>query len=421
MNILESLQALNPEAEIWWDSSPLMLDSWIQDTLAHVPAETKAHWTERLARFSAAHAPDRCLIRGATTNPSLCFQMIQHNPDHWGPAVDNLIAANPDADIDDIYWLTYRQVAEESAALMLPLWERSAGKYGWLSVQVDPRYIYDAGKMLEQGLEIGSIAPNIMVKVPGSTEGYQTIEQLTAQGISTNNTLCFTVAQAAMHVEAIHNGLKRARKRRVELARWRSVITHMTGRFGTKGDLLEEAQRRNIQLDDADIRCGEVAVLKRIYWMLQTHNHPVKLLLSSMKVSQSIDPVVCWHIESTAGGNLVYTCPPCFIRELMENEDRTGPLRATAIDEDVNSQTLEKLSKLPYFVKGYEVCGMNRQEFNHHPALIATVAEFAAQARRMIDFVALRFERLHEGFRGQPILWSCKDDLDKLSHALQIL
>ncbi len=63
--------------------------------------------------------------------------------------------------------------------------------YGYLSGQVDPRDCYNADRMLKQALDIAQISPNIMVKVPGTREGYEVIEKLTARGIATNNTLVF--------------------------------------------------------------------------------------------------------------------------------------------------------------------------------------------------------------------------------------
>ena len=49
--------------------------------------------------------------------------------------------------------------------------------------------------MLAQAVELRAINPNVMVKVPGTTEGYWVIEELTARGIPTNNTLTFVLSQ----------------------------------------------------------------------------------------------------------------------------------------------------------------------------------------------------------------------------------
>jgi transaldolase len=79
--------------------------------------------------------------------------------------------------------------------MYLPLFKASGFKEGFLSGQVDPRKVFDKETMITQAEEIASLNPNVMVKVPGSKQGYEVIEHLTAKGISTNNTLTFVLPQ----------------------------------------------------------------------------------------------------------------------------------------------------------------------------------------------------------------------------------
>jgi hypothetical protein len=48
---LEQLAATNPDAEIWWDSSPLIFPSWKDETLAKAPEGERAAWDTQLTRF----------------------------------------------------------------------------------------------------------------------------------------------------------------------------------------------------------------------------------------------------------------------------------------------------------------------------------------------------------------------------------
>lgn len=59
-----------------------------------------------------------------------------------------------------------------------------------------------AEAMVEQGLKIADIAPNIVVKVPVTPDGYATVKKLSDRGIRTNMTLCFSPAQAILAAEA---------------------------------------------------------------------------------------------------------------------------------------------------------------------------------------------------------------------------
>lgn len=397
MNLLKKLQEITPEAEIWWDSSPLIFEKWSESIIKKTSGSKKESWSHQLKKFYNPYNVNNSLIRGVTTNPSLCYQVIQSDPPYWSELVDNLIKGNPGLEIEDIYWMTYKKIIKEGAKSLYPMWEKSNGKYGWVSAQVDPRHIFNYEKMLHQGLELTKIYPNVMVKVPGSKEGYMVIEELTAKGVSINNTLCFTVPQAVACANAFKSGLKQAKKKNIDLSRWRSVITHMTSRFGNQEDLLEQAEARGIKLNENDIRQSENAIAKKIYQLIRQNNYPTKLLLSSMRTTSSPgkDSVICWHLEKTSGGKIVYTCPPSFINQLLELEDNSYLFEENAIDEPINSNLMTKLIKIPYFAKSYETDQMLPEEFNYHAALIETAAEFSRQTRRMIDFISRRFEGLN--------------------------
>src|SRR5690606_31775283 len=223
---LEQLAATNPDAEIWWDSSPLIYPSWREETAAKAPAGQEADWDAQLTRFydqSTVDSQGTMGFRGVTTNPPLSLQAIKLAPELWAAEIRKIAAANPGLDVEGVYWTMYLDLVRKGAEAIRPVWEKSGGKFGFLSGQVDPRWVRDGAKMLEQGLEIAAQGPNVMVQLRGSKEGYEIIEELTALGISTNNTTSFTVPQYVRCMSAVSAGLIRARAAGVDLSRWRSV------------------------------------------------------------------------------------------------------------------------------------------------------------------------------------------------------
>src|SRR5690606_35023469 len=74
---LEQLAATNPDAEIWWDSSPLIFPSWKQETLAKAPEGERAEWDAQFTRFyddATIQREGTMGFRGVTTNPPLSLQ-----------------------------------------------------------------------------------------------------------------------------------------------------------------------------------------------------------------------------------------------------------------------------------------------------------------------------------------------------------
>jgi transaldolase len=392
-HILEKLAETNPKCEIWWDSSPLVYDQWAEDVLRKAPTSKKAVWKEQLKRLydpKMISAKGTMGFRGVTTNPPLSLQTILADPDYWVGVIRAMVIENPRDDVEQIYWKTYLETVRSGADLIRPVFDKSCGKYGYLSGQVDPRFVTDLKRMRADAADLKAIGPNVMVKVPGSKEGYQLIEELTAEGVSTNNTTSFTVPQYMACMNAVSLGLETARRNNVDLSKWRSVITHMSARLGNVGDLQWQADERGIELTADEITLGELAVMKRAYNHIQKTNHPSKMLMCSMRVAQdeAAGTASSWHIQKLAGGDFVYTCPPSYIAALMRHEDKLGSFNAHAVEEDISPKSLSKLLKLPYFRQAYDYDGMESEEFSQFGAFITTASEFAVATRKTIDFVA---------------------------------
>jgi len=401
-NVLEKLAATNPESEIWWDSSPLIYQDWADGVLKSAPAEKREDWREQLTRMlDPANVAEtgEMGFRGVTTNPPLSLQAIKGNPDHWVTRIKDMCKADPNASVEDVYWAVYLEVVRDGADMIRSVWDKSDGRYGFVSGQVDPRCVTDFDRMLEQGLSIAAQGPNVMVKAPGSQEGYQIIEEMTARGISTNNTTSFSVPQYMACMDAVSRGLERARKDNVDLSRWRSVITHMSARLTGLGDMLDQAAIRGIEISASEAQLAELAVMKRAYRHIQDTGHPSKMLMCSMRVDKGdgTGPASSLHIEKLAGGDFVYTCPPGYIASLMEVEDRLPEFDPEAINEELPADLYGRLMKLPFFRQAYEPDGMQPHEFAHFGPFIATAGEFAKATRQTIDFVAHVMEQERHG------------------------
>jgi transaldolase len=392
---LEQLAATNPDAEIWWDSSPLIFPSWKSETLDKAPEGKRAEWDEQLTRFydnETIHSAGTMGFRGVTTNPPLSLQAIKLAPELWAAEIKKIARDNPGLDYEGVYWTMYLDLVKKGARAIQPVWEKSGGKYGFLSGQVDPRLVTDGDRMLAQGLQVAAQGPNVMVKLPGSRQGYEILEELTARGISTNNTTSFTVPQYLRCMAAVSAGLLRAKAAGVDLSRWRSVITHMSARLGELSDWKTEAKARGIELTLPEIRDGEEAVLKRAYHHAKSIGHPSKMLQCSMRVEtdERTGKTVSRHIQDFGGSDMVYTCPPGYIAGLM-----TAGLEefdANAIDREPNKASVEKLLKLPSFRQAYEYDGMRPDQFAHFGSFKATEAEFATATRATVDFVRMTLE-----------------------------
>lgn len=387
-NLFEDLVAVSPGMEIWWDSSPVIFDNWCQKMLAKADDADKPALEAQFKRMYNLDDPMSQLFRGVTTNPPLSLAAFKDDPARWEKVAEKVVAENQGLDTEGLFWVLYKEVVKQGSDMFLPLFEASGYKEGFLSGQVDPRSAFDKDAMLAQALEIHAVNPNVMVKVPGTAEGYEVIEELTSRGIATNNTLTFVLSQLLDCAKSVMRGLEKAKANGVDLSKWRSVITHMEARYGDLGGLREAGAEVGVEITEADVRYAELAIFKKAYRTLKERNYQSKMLSCSLRLGPTIDGVQhLWHLEEKAGADIVVTCPPSFIDEVI-NYPRASEIefKPNQIDVDPPADVMEKLLKVPYFARAYDEDGYTREEYNTHPALVKTHEAFSKATNEMVAF-----------------------------------
>ena len=388
-NLFEKLVDLSPGMEIWWDSSPVIFDNWCEKMFAKAESDQDREILKRqFARMYDIYNPERQLFRGVTTNPPLSLQAIQDDEPRWADASREFIEKNQGIDTEGLFWELYKAVVKAGSEAYLPLFEKSGYKEGYLSGQVDPRSAFDKEAMMKQADELAVINPNVMIKVPGTKEGYEVIEYLTAKGIPTNNTLTFVLPQLVDCANTVKRGLETAKKNGVDLSKWRSVITHMESRYGDLGGLRDFGKEKGIELTEGDVRMAELAIFKKAYNYLKDNNLPSKMLSCSLRLGPTVDGNnQIWHLEEKTGADIVVTCPPSYIDQVlfMPGVEKIK-LEEDRISADIPGDVMDKLMQIPYFEKAYSEDGYSRDEYNSHPALQRTAEQFSKATEEMVAF-----------------------------------
>jgi transaldolase len=388
-SVIERLIETNPDMEIWWDSSPLIFEPWVQKMVKRADPARKATLEEELNRIFVLSDPAQSLIRGCTTNPPLSLEVVKTFPDVWSRWVDEAIEANPTLDYKQIAWLTYKEIVKRGAQALRPIYEASKGRYGFVSGQLDPRLFKEVEVMVEAADELRALSPNVMIKVPGSTQGIEVLKILASKGIPTNTTTCFSLPQIMASANATNEGMKIAEKTGVDLSKWRAVITMMIGRLTEHPVLDQQAERRGIKLTWQDKHWWGIGVFRKAYELLTERGLPSKLLACSMRQGPLVaGKMRFWDVEAFAGGDIVYTCPPYVFEPLFEqcNDIRFRP----QMHEPIPQEVWDKILRIPYGLQNSFEYGLDIDQFNDHPATIATVAAFSKALDGIEGFVKER-------------------------------
>jgi len=400
---IDRLANVHPDLEIWWDSSPLVYNKWVQKMIAAALPAKRPILEEQLQRFYDPQDPAGGIVRGCTTNPPLSLTAVKSDPDFWNEWIDDLILSNPDLDQEELSWLTYKEVVKRGAEMMLPIWRASRGRYGWISGQLDPRLFTETAEMIARAEELSALCPNVMIKVPGSAEGIDVLRALAAKGIATNTTVCFTLPQILASARATAEGVNLMQKgsyylpETIDPTKWRAVITMMVGRLTENEALVVQARRQGIELTWQDRHWLGIAVFQRAYRLLKEEGYPSKMLACSMRQG----PLVAgkarfWDLEKMAG-EVVFTCPPYVLEPLLEVGDDL--VFENIENVQVPPQVLDKLLKIPYALQSYDPNGMWLEQFNTHPATLDTVASFSKAMAGLEAYVGQRVAIVRGGER----------------------
>jgi transaldolase len=390
---IERLAATHPDLEIWWDSSPLVYRQWSATMLDGAEPGRRPILAEQLHRLFDEEDPARSLFRGCTTNPPLSWQAIQSDVPAWTAWVDRLVGEQRGMAPHDVAWRTYKEVVRRGAELYRPIFEASGGRFGFISGQLDPRLVTETDRMVADAVELHSLAPNVMIKVPASMEGIDVVRRLTARGIPTNTTVCFTLPQILASARAAMDGIRQAQADGVDLGRWRAVITMMIGRLTENPVLDVQAERRGIELSWQDRHWLGIAVFRRAYRLLTEGGYASKMLACSLREG----PLVAgkrrfWDVELLAGGDIVYTCPPYVLEPLFAIGDGLDFRRA--IDEPVPEEVMARLLRIPYCLQAFDPNGLELEQFNDHPATVDTVKTFSKGFASLEAFALERMDQV---------------------------
>lgn len=130
-----------------------------------------------------------------------------------------------------------------AADLFKPLFDRSNGEDGLVSLEVSPRLAYDTEGTIKQARELWTLTDreNVMIKIPGTLEGLPAIRKCISEGININITLLFGLQRYLQVTSAYLAGLQDRLKTHKSIDRVTSVASFFLSRIDARRDpILEE-------------------------------------------------------------------------------------------------------------------------------------------------------------------------------------
>lgn len=186
----------------------------VNERLARLTGLGTSVWLDQIGRSliedgTLARFVDQYSLRGMTSNPAIFEKAILESDDY--DAIISEGFADGRTAVEIFHDIAVADV-KAAAGVLRSVWEATAGYDGFVSLEVSPELARDtAGKTLEEARSYWKLvdAPNLMIKIPGTPEGLEYIEQGTYEGINVNITLLFSVERYADVAESYIKGLER--------------------------------------------------------------------------------------------------------------------------------------------------------------------------------------------------------------------
>ncbi|WP_336083948.1 transaldolase [Nocardia sp. SSK8] len=215
------------------------------ENLAALSAAGVSVWLDDLSRdrIGSGNLAELIATRGVvgvTTNPSI-FQAALSKGHGYDTQLRELAAQGADADAA-IRTMTTDDV-RAACDVLAPVFEQTGGVDGRVSIEVDPRFAFDADKTVAQAIELWKIVDrkNLFIKIPATEAGLPAITSVIGEGISVNVTLIFSVPRYRAVMGAYLDGLRNAKIGGHDLAKIHSVASFFVSRVDTEIDKRLEA------------------------------------------------------------------------------------------------------------------------------------------------------------------------------------
>ena len=335
--------------------------------LGWVISRTKTTWWHDSADLTELQ---RGLERGAigvTTNPFLSNLAVARYRAEGAAEIEAVLAKGLAAEVkaEALMRIAVTKVAQK----LIPEYEKSGGKSGFVCAQVNPLRAGDRPEMFEMARRFHQWAPNIAVKLPCTAAGLDVLEDCVAEGITITSTVSFTVPQVLAIAERHRKGIARAKSRGIAPGKCFAVI--MIGRLD---DFLREVAHDNqAGVTESDIRQAGIAATKRAYKIYQDKGYEAVLLVAALRGP--------YHLTELAGAGLIMSIAPGAQAWFVDNDHP----REERINVDVPAEVIARLNQMPEFVRAYEPDVMLPRDFIAYGATQRTLSQFCEAGWRLLE------------------------------------
>ena len=268
-------------------------------------------WLDNITRTllrsgTLAHYISDLSVTGLTSNPTI-FEHAIGASDSYDASIRVLSEAGLSG--EELFFELAIEDLSEAADLFRPVFDASQGVDGWVSLEVSPLLADNAVHTIQAAnrLHAKAAKANLFIKIPGTPEGIEAIEEVIFDGVPVNVTLLFSCEHVMAAAEAYMRGLERRLAAGLDL-RVASVLSLFVSRWdvGVKQEVASPFHNRlgiAIAMRTYKAHC-ELLASERWQRLAAAGAQPQRLLWASTGTKDPAAPDTLYMQALTAPGTI---------------------------------------------------------------------------------------------------------------------
>jgi len=313
---------------------------------------------------------------GCTNNPSYTQKMIDH-PTEGENALKVLDDTLRDVSDDRAAAIEFQaRMVKPIAEKFMPIFERSGGEHGFVSIQGDPFADDESQDIIRQALDNREISPNICCKIPLTEPGLEAIPELVPMYVPMNSTEIFGVSQLVALAETYEKVARLSGK-------W--PMMYMSHIAGIYDDYLRNyVQENDVKISSDVLHQAGLAVARKVYRIMTERAYKLVFIGGGARglhhFTEMVGGRVCITINWVGTADKLLEQNPPVVYRLF------NPVPQKVIDE--------LMEKLPDFKKGYLEDGLTVEEFEDFGPVQLFKSSFTKSWRRVLEIIRERRSQL---------------------------
>ena len=309
-------------------------------------------------------------ICGITSNPAIFEKAIAGNKIYDADIEAGIKASKSVEEIyEDLVFTDIRNACD----IFLPVYEKTNGLDGYVSVEVPPTIAKDTATTIAEARRYYDAInhPNVMIKIPGTSEGLPAVEATIAAGINVNVTLLFSVESYVETAWAYIRGLEKLAEAGGDVSKVASVASFFLSRIDTNVDSRLDAKiQAGGNSEKLSSLKGKIAIAnakiayqkyKEIFgserWQaLASKGAKVQRLLWASTSTKNPEYSDVMYVDELVGADTVNTLPPNTIEacadhcdpanRIESNIDAAHQVISSLKDDDISIDINEVMDEL---------------------------------------------------------------------------